>query len=438
MRINCSHSDEKTIHKYVKLIRKIEKKVGKAIGIMLDLQGPKFRVGILANPILLQEEETWKLSYGASPNLIKKTIPIDFKNLAKSVEVGGNIYMDDGLIRTEVIRKDHQDVWVKVLHGGKLFSRKGVNIPNYKGRLPFLNKKDRENLLWGLKLKVDFIALSFVRKPQDIRTIRNIVQKNETDYPPMLIAKIEKPEAVENMDKIIQESDGIIVARGDLGIELSMEQVPVAQKQLIERCRYYQKPVIIATQMLDSMRSYPIPTRAEVSDVANSIYAGADAVMLTGETSSGKYPIPATKMIKDIVTKVEDHMYIKTFYKKPTDFGITEVSEAFLFKAMQLADDIHAKAIILLTRRGLLTKVLSKFHPKQPIFSLAHNLHAYRRMSLYWGVFPIEINVRRADKRIEHGLEILKENKTIKKNDHLIFIYWDFQSDNLNMKIVKA
>lgn len=436
IRLNCSHGDEKTRTSYIQKIRRVEKKLKRPISVMIDLQGPKLRVGILNEPLILRDDEIWQLTSHTDASTKEKIIPLGFSNLAKAVTIGGMIFMDDGLIHARVIKKNHKSVFVKIIHGGVLESRKGINIPYYKGKLAALNKKDRADLLWGLKHQVDLIALSFVRKASDITQLKRIIAKAKISYTPLVIAKIEKPEAVTFMDDIIKESDGILIARGDLGIEFLPEKVPVVQKTLIEHCRALKKPVIVATQMLDSMRLNPLPTRAEVSDVASAIYAGTDAVLLTGETSSGKFPIAATQMMYKIITEVEDHLIQKNFRKTPSDFGITDHKDAFVFNAMQLADDIGAKAIVMLTRTGNLTKNLSKLHPKQSIFSLAMNLTAYRQLNLYWGVFPIEMASKAASDRIESGIKILKNKKVVKTSDRLLFIYRDFKNENLNLKIV--
>lgn len=439
MRLNCSHGDYDSRLVHIKRIRKIEKKLGRSIGIMIDLQGPKLRVGILPQAFTLHAGEKWRLSTDGQVSEKNKVIPTQIKGLANAVKVGGRIYMNDGLIRMEVVKKDKTNVWVKVLHGGLLESRKGVNIPHYKGSLSALTSKDKKDLNWGLEQDVDFIALSFVRSAKDMRSLRNIVSRKKLKTPPLLIAKIEKPEAVENLDEIIEASDGILVARGDLGIELNLSQVPVVQKQIIEKCRCHKKPVIVATQMLDSMRLHPIPTRAEVSDVASSIYAGVDAVLLTGETSTGKYPIQATRMMRHVISEVENHMIQKDFRKTPKDFDLKDYKESFLFHAMQLAEDIKAKAIVILTKRAALTKILSKLHPKQPIYSLALTTTAYRQMSLYWGVFPFDTAKKELSKRVEQGIQILKSAKVVKKSDQLVFIYWDYLSEtNLNLKIYQV
>lgn len=436
IRLNCSHGDEKIRTVSIQKIRRVEKKLGRPISVMIDLQGPKLRVGILNEPLILRDDETWQLTNHRDSSAKEKIISLGFANLTKAVAIGAMIFMDDGLIHARVIKKNTKSVFIKVIHGGVLESRKGINIPYYQGQLAALNKKDRADLLWGLKHQVDLIALSFVRKAEDITQLKRIITKAKPSYTPLVIAKIEKPEAVTFMDDIIKASDGILIARGDLGIEFLPEKVPVVQKTLIEHCRALKKPVIVATQMLDSMRLNPLPTRAEVSDVASAIYAGTDAVLLTGETSSGKFPIAATQMMYKIITEVEDHLIQKNFRKIPSDFGITDRKDAFVFNAMQLADDIGAKAIVMLTRTGNLTKNLSKLHPKQPIFSLAMNLTAYRQLNLYWGVFPIEMADKEAGERIESGVKILKNKKVVKTSDHLLFIYRDYKNENLNLKIV--
>jgi pyruvate kinase len=434
-RLNCSHGDLAMRKRYLNVLRKVEKQTGTSLAIMLDLQGPKLRVGDLRAPLELKPGEIWRMTSQTAP-VGAKVIPLSFSDLAACVSVGGSLYMDDGLIKTEVVRKSGRDVWVRVVFGGSLESRKGINIPFHKGKRPVLSQKDLADLAWGLANGVDMIALSFVRQAKDLAVLRRVILRQHPANMPLLIAKIEKPEAVEDMDAIIQASDGILIARGDLGIELPPEKVPVVQKRLIERCRFFKKPVIVATQMLDSMRLNPVPTRAEVSDVANAIYAGVDAVLLTGETSSGKYPIEACTMMNKIVHEVEAHLIGKSFRKSPADFGIMGPAEAMMFNVMQMADDMGVKAIVVLTKQGKLTKVLSKLHPKQPIFSLASNLPAYRQLNLFWGVFPLMLTKTLADDRIANGVALLKKRQIVRTGDGLLFLYRDFQSENLNIKAV--
>lgn len=438
IRINCSHGTPQSRLPEIDRIRRIEKKLKLPIGIMLDLQGPKLRVGVLPEPIMLKQDELWKLSPTANLCVSKKIIPVDFKGIASAVKIGSDLYMDDGLIHTQVVKKRGKDVWIRIKHGGILASRKGINIPDYSAKHFILNKKDKEDLVEGLKYQPAFVAISFVRSAKDIWDVRKFISQQNPNSYPLVIAKIEKPEAVKNMDAIIEVSDGILVARGDLGIELNPEMVPVVQKQLIEKCRFAKKPVIIATQMLDSMRINPRPTRAEVSDVASAIYAGADAVLLTGETSSGKYPVQTCAMMRKILEQVESHMAEKSYRKMPKHYNLKQDYEVFLLNTIQLAEDVGAKAIMLMTKQGIMTKTISKLHPPLPVFSLASNPVAYRQLTLYWGVFPLELKRTKIkiEMRIKRGIEILKKRKVIKPTDRVVFVYRDYLSNNLNLKMM--
>ncbi|OVE80873.1 pyruvate kinase [bacterium K02(2017)] len=438
IRLNCSHGNFETRLKHLKKVRSIEKKLGKSLGVMLDLQGPKLRVGELPNPFILKKDEVWCLTAYEKPNEKKKIIPLDFKKLPEVVKVGKRIYMDDGFISSVVVKKDAKNVWIKIDQDAKLNSRKGVNIPEYTGKGSVLNKKDKADVIWGLKNQVDFIALSFVRTVDDIHELKTFIQKQSPARIPLLIAKIEKPSAVDDMDRIIEASDGILVARGDLGVELSHSQVPVVQKRLIEQCRFYRKPVIVATQMLDSMRYSPLPTRAEVSDVASSIFAGTDAVLLTGETSVGNYPVECVSMISKIITDVENHLIQKKFKKTPEDFGVVELKESFVFNVMQMAEDIKSSAIVLLTKHGELAKAISKFHPKQPIFTLTNHPTYSRLTSLYWGVYPIKTMAQKPNAQIKQCLLALKKQKVIKKFSKVIFVYQNPDNLNLSLEVVEC
>lgn len=435
LRINCSHGNPAAWENTLKIVRQVERETGKPIGIMADLQGPKLRVGDLPEPLVLKAGDTWQLGQNAKPDSKKHIIPVKF-NLSAAVAVGDHVFIEDGLIQTRVTGKTKDGVLVKIIHGGVLESRKGINIPFYKGELAALGKKDLADLKWALSNNVDFVALSFVRQASDILNLKKIIAKAKPDTTPLVIAKIEKPEAVERLEAIIQASDGVIVARGDLGIELAPEKVPVVQKRIIEMCRYFGVPVIVATQMLDSMRHNPIPTRAEASDVASAIYAGADVVMLTGETSSGKHPIQAVDMMSRIVSEVENHMILKNYRKTPGDFGISSPEHAFGFNIVQMADDVGAKAIVVLNRSGVLTRKISKIHPKQPVFSLSVNETTYRQLSLFWGVFPIDMSQRETENRVQKAVEILKKKRVVSNGDCIIFVYRTFKAQDLNVRLV--
>jgi len=435
-RINCSHGSYDKYEKALHILRSIEKKLHKTIAVMIDLQGPKLRIGDLPYPFTLNKGEHWTLSTVDGANEAKKVLPVKIKDFSQSVALGGRIFIDDGLIEVQVVKKHPTAVTVKVIQGGGLSSRKGMNIPFYRGKLSAISAKDRNDLKWGLKQGVDMVALSFVRQAKDIEDLKKLIGKKSHEKRPLIFAKIEKPEALENLDAIIEASDGILVARGDLGIELQQEKVPVAQKYIIERCRKFKKPNIVATQMLDSMRFNPIPTRAEVSDVANTIFSAADAVLLTGETSSGKYPIEACATMNRIIGEVEGYLSQRTFIKNPADFDLKENDELFLFHAIQMADKMNIKAIVMLTKQGRLIKVASKFHPKQPIYCLTPSQELARKLSIFWGVHPLYLPHHKIEDRILSGQKILLNKKYIQKNDRLLFIYRDLKTTDLNLKIV--
>lgn len=435
LRINCSHGNFEQYEKTVALVRDAEAKTGRNVSVMIDLQGPKLRVGDLPQPLWLERDDIWQLSSTQKADEKKKIIPIKIKDFAKCVSVGGKIYMDDGLLEAEVTKKDDDTVWARIHYGGILQSRKGMNIPYYQGNISAITAKDKEDLIWGLKAGVDSVALSFVRQAKDIIDLKKLIAKHQTTTEPLVFAKIEKPEAVECMEEIIRESDGVLVARGDLGIELQQEKVPVVQKQIIEVSRFLKKPNIVATQMLDSMRNNPIPTRAEVSDVASAIFSGADALLLTGETSSGKYPVEACATMNRIIGEVESHLLNRETNRRSGDFKLLEYEETFLFHAMQMANELNVQAIIMLTKAGRLIKIASKFHAKQPLYCLAPTVELARKINHYWGVCPINISDDTVDDRIKAGVRLLSSQKVIRTGDRVLFIFRDYQSKTLNLKV---
>jgi pyruvate kinase len=438
MRINGSHGDEKQHREYIRMIRQVEKEMKSPIGIMVDLQGPKWRVGHLDRFLKMHSGETWTLSDKLKADQKEKTLPVSIPRLSQKVSVGDDIFFDDGLIHVKVKKISSQQVIVKVVHGGALESRKGINIPYLKGRVEVLSSKDLSVLSWALRAGADFIAMSFVRHSSDIKKLRKEISKRlkKNQKFPQIIAKIEKPQALDDLPAIILESDGVIVARGDLGVEMLPEMVPVVQKRIIEECRLLSRPVIVATQMLDSMRLHPRPTRAEVSDVASAIYAHTDAVMLTGETAAGQYPIQACEMMARVLQEVEDHLLVKFFRKRPEDFGVESTHHAFIFHAMQLATDIDASCVIMLTRKGQLTRLISKFHPHMPVYSMAANETAYRQLSLLWGVFPLEISSESLEKRVAAGLKHLKKMKKLSQKKPVVIVFRGDGAD-LNLRVIQ-
>jgi len=312
-RLNFSHGSHEEHLQKMKLIRKVSKKLNKPIAILQDLQGPKIRIGKFAEPpISLNPGDLFTITTDEKTVGNENIVSTSYKNLANDVEFGDNILVNDGLIKLKVLEKTKVDIFCEVINGGSLYDRRGINLPGVKISEPSLTKKDKKDLEFGLANGIDYVALSFVREADSIRDIKKFMGKNRVP----VIAKLEKPEALNNLDEIIAEADGVMVARGDLGVEIFSARVPVVQKEIIEKCIQAGKPVITATQMLDSMMTNPIPTRAETSDVANAVFDGSDAVMLSGETAFGKFPVESVTMMKSIICEAE---------QKPTYFRLKPV-----------------------------------------------------------------------------------------------------------------
>ncbi|MEP1141602.1 MAG: pyruvate kinase, partial [Balneola sp.] len=390
-RVNFSHGSHKDHEKVIKFIRKVAKTHKYSVPVLMDLQGPKIRVGTMRNGgQVLKTGSTISIT-GEEIEGTPTKIPIDYSNLVKEAEVGNTILLDDGLLEFEIISKSENELKAKVIVGGLLKSRKGVNLPNVKISIPALTEKDIKDLEFGIKQDVDIIALSFVRSAKDIRDIVSRVRAAGSQA--SIIAKIEKPEALEVIDEIIEECDGIMVARGDLGIEIPTEQVPIVQKTLIEKCRMAGKPVITATQMLDSMINNPRPTRAESSDVANAVLDGTDAVMLSGETAAGKYPMEAVNVMDKICRKVEENrlnLYNSLAFDKP-EWREKQVVESLSYSCVSIAENVEAKVIGTLTNSGSTARRIAKFRPKAPIIAFTESQKVRRQLNLVWGVYSVRV-----------------------------------------------
>lgn len=386
-RLNFSHGDHASHGKLIEIIRDLAKKAGKPIAILQDLCGPKIRLGMLPEAgIRLVPGEMVTLC--ALVDVAPQTIPVDCPSLHKDVHVGDSIMLADGLMELRVDSIGGAFVHCEVVTGGIAYSRKGVNLPTSNLSISAFTEKDRADLLFGLEQGVDMVALSFVRSAADLEQIRALL--DSAAYRPKLIAKIEKPQAVDNIDEIIALVDGIMVARGDLGVEVPLERVPVLQKQLIKKARLAGRSVITATQMLSSMVASPRPTRAEASDVANAIYDGTDAVMLSDETASGKYPVKATQILHSIAIATEPHVGNALERNQEDDAPLT-VSWAVGRAAGGLAKDLHAAAILAYTQSGFTASCVSRFRPYCPIVALTPSALSYRQMNLLWGVVPVLI-----------------------------------------------
>ncbi|EKD51901.1 MAG: hypothetical protein ACD_62C00164G0006 [uncultured bacterium] len=433
VRFNCSHGTAQDRERFLSLITKTEKITKRPLGIMIDLQGPRLRVGDLPKPFTLVAGDVWHLAVKKKADEKSKTLPIDLASLHNNLNPHTDIFMDDGLIHVRVIKKTPAGADVAVVVGGTLTSRKGVNIPHIKGTLPILSQKDKEDLLWGLNHDVNFVAMSFVRTSDDVLKLKALIRKHKTYQPPLVISKIEKPEAMQNLRAIVKESDGIIVARGDLGIELGLAKVPAAQNRIVSVCRDLKKPVIVATQMLSSMRWEAIPTRAEVSDVATAVYLGADGVMLTGETSVGKHAVAAVKMLGQIISQTEQvPLSVPTpapAYDKDT------LAETILANVCQLAKDVRAKAIVVHTTRGQMTGILSKLGVAIPIFACTENEHLYRRTTLFSGIIPIMVDKRMSCGQGNDIIAHLKALKYLRTNDLVVFVERVAKTNSVNVEI---
>lgn len=416
-RLNFSHGSPEEHGKLIGKIRRIAKKCDLPVGILADLPGPKLRVGTFneGNPIFLKIGE--RITLSVDDKIEDGEIPIEFKGLVAAVSKGDHLLLADGKIELVVERKTStKKLSCRVVVGGELKQRQGLNIPGKRLDIPALTFRDKKAFDLISKINVDYIALSFVQTEDDINKARQEMTKRGMDIP--LIAKIEKPEAVRRIDSIIQLVDGIMIARGDLGVELPPEEIPVIQKRIISLCSRNLVPVITATQMLESMTYNSRPTRAEATDVANAIWDGTDAVMLSGETASGAYPIESVEMMSKIINKAE-----AAYEFSKLELVFTEKSDQYpvLFSVSKLAKPSIYKAIITFTETGATARALSKMKPQVPIFAITHSTQAQNRMSLFWGTRAFVCKRGRSvDELIRNAEKILLENTTLKKGDKVV------------------
>lgn len=418
-RLNFSHGSHEEHLRTIKLVRQISEETGKPIAILQDLQGPKIRIGqFKESPVTLKRGELFTITTDPIEG-DQNTVTTTYENLPNDVEAGNTILISDGLIKLEVVSKTALDIQCRVINGGILYDRKGINLPGVQISEPSLTQKDKEDLEFGKKYGVDYVALSFVRNPESIRALKKQIGKQQIP----VVAKLEKPEALERLGEIVEESDVVMVARGDLGVEISPAQVPVVQKKIIEICRKNGVPVITATQMLDSMMLNPVPTRAEVSDVANAIFDGSDAVMLSGETAFGKYPVAAVRMMSNIILEAEKSSY---FRESCLDFGKYDkptFSQSICHSAAIGSGDIGARCIVVFSESGYTARMMSKYRPPVPIVALTSHERIQKRMSLYWGTKPyilkkkIEINKGLGDLE-----DFLKEKDVAAQGDKIVII----------------
>lgn len=419
-RLNFSHGDFEEHGNRIRNIRKVVEKTGKTVAILLDTKGPEIRTGKLAEePIELVQDEKITLT---TEEILgdKNRISITYDQLPKDVHIGSTILIDDGLIGLRVTNVTDTEIECTIVNGGTLKSKKGVNVPGVRISLPGITEKDAADIIFGIEQGVDFIAASFVRKASDVLEIRELLEKHNATHI-QIISKIENQEGVDNLDEILEVSDGLMVARGDLGVEIPAEEVPLVQKRMIEKCNRAGKPVITATQMLDSMQRNPRPTRAEASDVANAIFDGTDAIMLSGETAAGKYPVESVMTMSRIAEKTESALEYREIFTRQSLAQQTTITEAISQSVANSALDLDAKAIITATESGYTARMVSKYRPKAPIIAVTPNPQIMRRMCLIWGAIPVQgTEASNTDEMFQMALDRALEANHIKLGDLVV------------------
>ncbi len=443
-RINMSHGTHEGHAQTISNIRQASLNVGWEVGVLCDLQGPKIRVDKLPKPLELKEGEEWVIGpndvMDNYPEYEGKFIPTVYKELVKDAHEGAHILFDDGLMEAHAIEKDRDVLKIKIAIGGTLKSNKGINLPNVNISAPAFTEKDRRDLMFGLKQEVDFIALSFVRKAEEVHEVKALLHKLKKNTP--IISKIEKPEAVENIEEIMAVTDMVMIARGDMGVEVGNHHVPAIQKRLIGLCNEAGVPVITATQMLESMTTNSRPTRAEASDVANAVWDGTDAVMLSGESAAGMFPVEAVKMMGNIVEEAE-----KLPKERPLlrHMDLHSVSASIQVAASIIAEKTHARWVLSVTQSGNSVLKMSRFRPKVRVLGCTNSLHVMRKMSLYWGITPFFFEENGGDLQSlqEELIQKLKEKSLVTNGDKIVITHGDGKffkqgsSNSVRLEIIK-
>jgi len=425
-RMNFSHGTHEQHSERIALIRKVAAKKAVAVGILQDLQGPKIRVGALTEPVQFSEgEEVVLYATGTTPPEIDdKKIPVDFRQLFDSVRTSDRLLLDDGRLTLEVVSvKDRNALTAKVIVGGLLTSHKGINLPGVRLRIAGFTEKDEADLEFGLSQGVDAVAISFVRTADDVQKVRYAMERfSNGKRLPLLIAKLEKPEALDNLDAILDIVDGVMVARGDLGVELPPERVPALQKLIIRTANARGKLVITATQMLESMITNPLPTRAEASDVANAIFDGTDAVMLSAESAAGKYPVESVRMMDRIVREAETH-FLEWGTEQALQ-GFDQSDAASMARAAQaLANDKNVTAVACFTTQGQTAWLMSKIRPRVPIMAFTPNEDTNRRLAFLWGVRPQRVNFANSlEEMLDHVDAALMRSEVVQMGDQVVLV----------------
>lgn len=388
-RLNFSHGDFEEHGNRMKIIRQACQELNKTVAILLDTKGPEIRLGKLKEePLDLVQGEYITLTTEEILGDLNR-VPVTYKELPSDVHVGSTILIDDGLIGMTVVDIQGTEIKCQIVNSGQIKSKKGVNVPGVAISMPGMTEKDAGDIKFGIEMGVDFIAASFVRRATDVLEIRELLERHDARHI-QIISKIENQQGVDNLDEILEVSDGLMVARGDLGVEIPAEEVPLVQKQMIEKCNRVGKPVITATQMLDSMQRFPRPTRAEASDVANAIFDGTDAIMLSGETAAGKYPVESVQTMSRIAERAESALNYREIFVKQAKAQQTSVTEAISQAVANSALDLDAKAIVTSTESGYTARMISKYKPKSPIIAVTPIDQVLRRLQLVWGVTAVK------------------------------------------------
>jgi pyruvate kinase len=413
-RLNFSHGSHEEHAESFVMLREAAAELKKPLGILADLQGPKIRTGTLAGggTVTLRTGQTFTIT---TAKVLGDSTRVNttFSPLPREVKPGDRILLSDGLIELRVKQVRKREIICQVVNGGSLGEHKGINLPGVKLHVPALTPKDRIDLRFALAQGADYIAVSFVRRPEDVTLAKSLIRRAKKDTP--VIAKLEKPEAIENLEAILQAADGVMVARGDLGVEMNPERVPVVQKNIIARAREFRRPVITATQMLESMTQNPRPTRAEASDVANAIFDGSDAVMLSAETATGMYPLEAVAMMSRIICEAESSIHE---FPRPGTQERLKVAETVAELVCHASRELHMKLIAVFTHSGFTARLVSRYRPLVPIVAFSPEVATRRRMSLFWGVTSRSItDIKKIDGLAAVAEKRLLEEKLVRKGD---------------------
>ncbi len=421
IRFNFSHANYERDREKFKLVDKLRNELGLHVGTMLDTKGPEIRLGKFKDsvPVIINDGDEYTLTTEECVCDEKKAC-ISFKGLPKDVSIGTRLLINDGLVELKVKKVCDTEILCDIIHGGKLSDRKSINVPGIKLSLPYISNADMEDLKFGAELGFDFVAASFVRSGADVIYLRKFLESLGW-YTPRIIAKIENMDGVKNIDEILEAAEGVLVARGDMGVEIPFEQIPALQKEIIHKAYNAGKQVITATQMLESMINNPRPTRAEITDVANAIYDGTSAIMLSGETAAGNFPVEAVKTMASIAKTTEKTIdYSKIFSKNDYNTN-SSITNAISHATVTTAHDLNANAIITVTKKGSTARMISKYRPFSPIIGMTTSKTVCRQLALSWGIYPALLDEKQStDELIEHAIIRAKECGFVKENDLVV------------------